>query len=171
MLTSAIFVVNLLLHRPVIDALLFSLAIAVGITLQLLPAVVTTSLATGARRLARQKPSAPAGWASRPYRAGWMGCQPSDAGASAGRAETGVKEATVELATARTLDVTDVDGGLPLAWTAVAMATMHSGDVVEVRVADPAQLPNFSAWCRTTGNRLLEHTLEDGALRLVIRKR
>jgi P-type Mg2+ transporter len=47
--------VNLLLHRPVIDALLFSLAIAVGITPQLLPAVVTTSLATGSRRLARQK--------------------------------------------------------------------------------------------------------------------
>jgi P-type Mg2+ transporter len=54
-LTASIFVVNLLLRRPLIDALLFSLAIAVGITPQLLPAVVTTSLATGARRLARQK--------------------------------------------------------------------------------------------------------------------
>jgi Mg2+-importing ATPase len=54
-LTTAIFVINLLLQRPVIDALLFSLAIAVGITPQLLPAVVTTSLATGSRRLARQK--------------------------------------------------------------------------------------------------------------------
>ena len=41
--------------RPVIDALLFSLAIAVGITPQLLPAVVTTSLATGSRRLAQRK--------------------------------------------------------------------------------------------------------------------
>jgi P-type Mg2+ transporter len=54
-LTGSIFVVNLLLRRPVIDSLLFSLAIAVGITPQLLPAVVTTSLATGARRLARRK--------------------------------------------------------------------------------------------------------------------
>ncbi|HYT81144.1 MAG TPA: magnesium-translocating P-type ATPase [Actinomycetota bacterium] len=54
-LTGSIFVVNLLLRRPVIDALLFSLAIAVGITPQLLPAVVTTSLATGSRRLARSK--------------------------------------------------------------------------------------------------------------------
>jgi Mg2+-importing ATPase len=54
-LTGSIFVVNLLLRRPVIDSLLFSLAIAVGITPQLLPAVVTTSLATGARRLARKK--------------------------------------------------------------------------------------------------------------------
>lgn len=54
-LASSIFVVNLLLRRPVIEALLFSLAVAVGITPQLLPAVVTTSLATGSRRLARRK--------------------------------------------------------------------------------------------------------------------
>jgi Mg2+-importing ATPase len=54
-LTIAIFAVNLLLHRPVMDSLLFSLAIAVGISPQLLPAVVATSLAAGSRQLARQK--------------------------------------------------------------------------------------------------------------------
>jgi Mg2+-importing ATPase len=54
-LTTAIFVINVVLHRPVIDALLFSLAIAVGITPQLLPAVVSTSLAAGTRQLARRK--------------------------------------------------------------------------------------------------------------------
>lgn len=52
-LTAMIFVANVLLHRSLIDAVLFSLAIAVGITPQLLPAIVSTSLATGARRLAR----------------------------------------------------------------------------------------------------------------------
>ncbi|MHA7653184.1 magnesium-translocating P-type ATPase [Mycobacterium sp. ML4] len=46
---------NLLLEKPVIDSVLFSLAIAVGITPQLLPAVVSTSLATGSRQLARAK--------------------------------------------------------------------------------------------------------------------
>ena len=54
-LTVLILVANLLLRRPVIDAVLFSLAIAVGITPQLLPAVVSTSLATGSRRLAKHK--------------------------------------------------------------------------------------------------------------------
>jgi Mg2+-importing ATPase len=54
-LTSLIFLANLLLHRPVIESLLFSLAIAVGITPQLLPAVVSTSLATGTRQLAKRK--------------------------------------------------------------------------------------------------------------------
>jgi E1-E2 ATPase/Cation transporter/ATPase, N-terminus len=52
-LTLLILVTNLLLRRPVIDSVLFALAIAVGITPQLLPAVVSTSLATGSRRLAR----------------------------------------------------------------------------------------------------------------------
>lgn len=52
-LTVLILVTNLLLRRPVIDSVLFALAIAVGITPQLLPAVVSASLATGSRRLAK----------------------------------------------------------------------------------------------------------------------
>jgi P-type Mg2+ transporter len=54
-LTVLILATNLLLGRPVIDSVLFALAIAVGITPQLLPAVVSTSLATGSRRLAKLK--------------------------------------------------------------------------------------------------------------------
>jgi len=55
LLSIAIFVTNVALGRPVIDAVLFSLAVAVGITPQLLPAVVSTSLATGSRNLAAKK--------------------------------------------------------------------------------------------------------------------
>ncbi|MCB5291360.1 magnesium-translocating P-type ATPase [Arthrobacter sp. SO3] len=54
-LTSLIFIANLVLQRPVLESLLFSLAIAVGITPQLLPAIVSTSLATGTRQLAKRK--------------------------------------------------------------------------------------------------------------------
>jgi len=54
-LTTLTLTTNLLLGRPLIDAVLFSLAIAVGITPQLLPAVVSTSLAAGSRRLAAMK--------------------------------------------------------------------------------------------------------------------
>ncbi|MGH3643674.1 MAG: magnesium-translocating P-type ATPase, partial [Mycobacterium sp.] len=54
-LTAVILISNLMLRRPVIDSILFALAIAVGITPQLLPAVVSTSLATGAGRLAKLK--------------------------------------------------------------------------------------------------------------------
>jgi Mg2+-importing ATPase len=54
-LTGAIFIINVALHKPVLDALLFSLAIAVGISPQLLPAVVLASLTAGSRQLARAK--------------------------------------------------------------------------------------------------------------------
>uniref|UniRef100_UPI0034E26DA0 magnesium-translocating P-type ATPase n=1 Tax=Mycobacterium sp. OAE908 TaxID=2817899 RepID=UPI0034E26DA0 len=54
-LTVVIIAINLLLRRPVIDSALFGLAIAVGITPQLLPAVVSASLAAGSRRLAQLK--------------------------------------------------------------------------------------------------------------------
>ncbi len=74
-------------------------------------------------------------------------------------------------ARARTIDLTGMDDSLPLAWTAVTMAALRPGDVVEVRISDPGLVRDFSAWCRATGNQLLEHTSNDGAMRLVIRKR
>jgi Mg2+-importing ATPase len=54
-LVVAIFFINLALNRPLIDSALFSLALAVGLTPQLLPAIVTISLSAGARQMAREK--------------------------------------------------------------------------------------------------------------------
>jgi P-type Mg2+ transporter len=54
-LTISIFVINIALSRPLLDALLFSLAIAIGITPQLLPAIVSVSLSSGSRQLARRR--------------------------------------------------------------------------------------------------------------------
>jgi Mg2+-importing ATPase len=54
-LAGSIFVINVAFGRSVLQSGLFALAIAVGLTPQLLPAIVTVSLATGARRLARQR--------------------------------------------------------------------------------------------------------------------
>ncbi|HWJ83631.1 MAG TPA: magnesium-translocating P-type ATPase [Nocardioides sp.] len=54
-LSTAILLLNIGLGRPLIEALLFSLALAVGVTPQMLPAIVAVSLSAGARRLARQK--------------------------------------------------------------------------------------------------------------------
>lgn len=51
-LGTIVFVVNLALGHPLFEALLFTLAIVVGITPQLLPAIVTISLAAGARTMA-----------------------------------------------------------------------------------------------------------------------
>ncbi len=54
-LVGLIFAVNVILARPVIDSLLFSIALAVGLTPQLLPAIVSVSLSLGARQMARAK--------------------------------------------------------------------------------------------------------------------
>jgi Mg2+-importing ATPase len=54
-LSGTILVVNLALGRPVIESILFALSISIGLTPQLLPAIVTVSLSTGARRLAERK--------------------------------------------------------------------------------------------------------------------
>lgn len=53
-LTVFIFVVNWIAGRDIVASLLFSLALAVGITPQMLPAIVSLSLSSGARRLAER---------------------------------------------------------------------------------------------------------------------
>ncbi len=55
MLVIAIFAVNVYLKRPVLDSFLFSLALAVGLTPQLLPAIISINLSHGAKRMALQK--------------------------------------------------------------------------------------------------------------------
>jgi Mg2+-importing ATPase len=54
-LVIAIFAINVALARPVLDAFLFSMALAVGLTPQLLPAIISINLAHGAKRMARRK--------------------------------------------------------------------------------------------------------------------
>ena len=54
MLMLIIFSINVFLHKPVLDSFLFSLAIAVGLTPQLLPAIISINLARGASNMARQ---------------------------------------------------------------------------------------------------------------------
>jgi P-type Mg2+ transporter len=54
-LVLGIFAVNVYLNRPVLDSLLFSLALAVGLTPQLLPAIISVNLARGAKRMAEHK--------------------------------------------------------------------------------------------------------------------
>ena len=55
LLTASIFIINIALSRPLFEALLFSLAIAVGIAPEMMPAIVTVSLSSGSKALARKK--------------------------------------------------------------------------------------------------------------------
>ncbi len=55
LLIIVIFAFNVYLARPVLDSFLFSLALAVGLTPQLLPAIISINLAQGAKQMAKHK--------------------------------------------------------------------------------------------------------------------
>lgn len=55
LLIIAIFAFNVYLARPVLDSFLFALALAVGLTPQLLPAIIMVNLARGAKGMAVKK--------------------------------------------------------------------------------------------------------------------
>lgn len=52
LLVLVVFAINVFFHQSVIDSLLFSLALAVGLTPQLLPAIININLSRGARAMA-----------------------------------------------------------------------------------------------------------------------
>ncbi len=54
-LVIIIFAINVVLQKPILQSFLFSLALAVGLTPQLLPAIVSINLAHGARKMAESK--------------------------------------------------------------------------------------------------------------------
>ena len=49
----AVLTINQLLGRPVVDSLLFAVALAVGLSPEMLPAIISVTLAAGARHMAR----------------------------------------------------------------------------------------------------------------------
>jgi Mg2+-importing ATPase len=51
-LVLAIFAFNVFFHKPVLDSLLFSIALAVGLTPQLLPAIININLSKGSQAMA-----------------------------------------------------------------------------------------------------------------------
>ncbi|NBW00408.1 MAG: magnesium-translocating P-type ATPase [Betaproteobacteria bacterium] len=54
MITLTVLAIHVVLDRPAVEALMFALALAVGLTPELLPAIISVMLARGAHRLADQ---------------------------------------------------------------------------------------------------------------------
>lgn len=54
-LVISILVINVYFGRPVLESFLFSLALAIGLTPQLLPAIISVNLAHGAKRMIKHK--------------------------------------------------------------------------------------------------------------------
>ena len=55
LLVLFVLLVNIILHRPLLESFLFSVALAVGMTPEMMPMIITVTLAEGARRMTRKK--------------------------------------------------------------------------------------------------------------------
>lgn len=72
-------------------------------------------------------------------------------------------------ATTTTLDLKGLSCPLPIAKTAKAARGLEPGSVIEVFATDPGSVPDFAAWCTSTGNELVEQSAEEGVYRFLIR--
>ena len=70
----------------------------------------------------------------------------------------------------KTLDLKGLSCPMPIAKTAQALRGLHVGDLIESLATDPGSVPDFNAWCTSTGNELVGQTENDGVYRFVIRK-
>jgi Mg2+-importing ATPase len=53
-MVAVVLAVNIYLHKPILDSLLFALALAVGLTPELLPAIISITLSFGAQQMAKR---------------------------------------------------------------------------------------------------------------------
>ncbi|MCK5042131.1 MAG: sulfurtransferase TusA family protein [Sphingomonadales bacterium] len=67
------------------------------------------------------------------------------------------------------LDAKGLNCPLPILKTKKALKDVPIGETLEVLSTDPGSIADFEAFCRTTGNQLVEHTTEDGVYRFIIR--
>jgi len=68
------------------------------------------------------------------------------------------------------LDATGLKCPLPVLRARKAMKAVATGAVLEVKATDPGAVKDFEAFCRTTGNELLESTNENNIFRFVIKR-
>ena len=55
LLVLFVLLVNIMFHRPLLDSFLFAVALAVGMTPEMMPMIITVTLAQGAKRMTRKK--------------------------------------------------------------------------------------------------------------------
>jgi tRNA 2-thiouridine synthesizing protein A len=77
--------------------------------------------------------------------------------------------ATLEIA-AR-IDARGLSCPMPIVRTAQGIKPLQPGAIVEVLSTDPGSQKDFVAWCRSTGNELVEQSADGPVFRFVIRRK
>ena len=68
------------------------------------------------------------------------------------------------------LDAKGLNCPLPILKAKKALKSMDAGTTLEVQSTDPGSVADFAAFCRTTGNELVEQTDADGVWSYLIKK-
>lgn len=69
----------------------------------------------------------------------------------------------------KTLDTKGLNCPLPILKTKKAIQDVPVGGTLEVFATDPGAVADFEAFCRTTGNTLLEQSEDAGVYRFLIK--
>jgi tRNA 2-thiouridine synthesizing protein A len=67
------------------------------------------------------------------------------------------------------VDAKGLNCPLPILRAKKALKDMKSGATLEVLATDPGSAADFEAFCRTTGNTLVEHSANGGVFRYLIK--
>jgi tRNA 2-thiouridine synthesizing protein A len=71
----------------------------------------------------------------------------------------------------QTVDARGLSCPMPIVKTAQAVKPLLSGAVVELLATDSGSIKDVTAWCRATGNELIEQTSDGAVYRFVIRRK
>jgi tRNA 2-thiouridine synthesizing protein A len=69
-----------------------------------------------------------------------------------------------------TLDAKGLNCPLPILKARKALKDVAEGETLEILSTDPGSVADFQAFCRQTGNELLESTTDDSVFRFLIRR-
>ena len=70
-----------------------------------------------------------------------------------------------------TIDARGLSCPMPIVKTAQACRVVAAGSIVELLATDAGSTKDVAAWCRATGNELVEQTSDGAAYRFVIRRK
>ena len=69
----------------------------------------------------------------------------------------------------KTLDAKGLNCPLPILKAKKAIGEVPKGGTLEILATDPGAVADFQAFCRTTGNTLVEHSEAGGVYRFIIK--
>ena len=71
----------------------------------------------------------------------------------------------------QTIDARGLSCPMPIVKTAQAVKPLPSGAAVELLATDAGSIKDVAAWCKATGNQLIEQTSDGAVYRFVIRRK